>query len=203
MNQPFKYAYGAPTKICTRCHNNKLTSEFRSNVMAHDKLAYWCIECQREVGRTRSHRKGARPMAQARDCALYLGVVVAERVLSTFFNNITRMRNGNPGYDFLCGRGFKIDAKSSCLKASHGTPSWGFHIAKNKIADYFLCLAFDSRESLEPQHVWLIPGKVVNNLTGIYISRTNRSLSKWHAYEKPLDKVIECCSEMRKIEEQA
>ena len=133
-------------------------------------------------------------MAEARDCAAFLGVFVAERALSRFFDHIERMPYGNPGYDFICGKGFKIDVKSSCKQVGR-SDGWGFHIRRNCVADYFLCLAFDDRESLRPEHVWLIPGSVLNHLSGIFIAESR--LVKWSAYEQPLNRVEACCSIMR------
>lgn len=144
-------------------------------------------------------------MAEAKDSGNYLGIVVAEQALSTFFDHIERMPNGTPGYDFVCGKGFKIDVKSACNYHRYGKygdkkyeyDRWQFGIGKNRSADYFLCLAFDSRETLEPCHVWLIPGNAVNHLTCICISRALKSIKKWSPYEKSLDKVITGCDSMR------
>lgn len=146
------------------------------------------------------HRKGkTRPLSEAKDTGVYLGVYIAERALSKFFNNIIRMPFRNPGYDFLCGRGFKIDVKSSCIIKQPGrSDAWTFHIQKNTVADYFLCLAFDNRESLEPLHVWLVPGKDVNEKSCIHLSKTR--LSKWTDYEKPLDRVVVCCDQIKRQE---
>lgn len=133
------------------------------------------------------------PMSKAKDSAAYLGIFIAERALSKFFEEITRMPNGNPGFDFICKRGFKIDVKSRCISDN----AWGFNIHKNKIANYFLCIAFDNRTNLTPLHVWLIPGKIINEKHMLYISNSINSLAKWLQYEKPLDKVNTCCSIMR------
>lgn len=129
------------------------------------------------------------------DCAIFLGVVVAERVLSKVFKNVERMRQGNPGYDFICGKGFKIDVKSSCFDKKRG--SWRFRIDRNQEANYFLCLAFDNRKDLKPQHLWLIPSKVVNHLTGATISRSK--LEKWAQYEltDKIDEVVACCDTLK------
>jgi hypothetical protein len=137
-------------------------------------------------------------MSEAKYSALYLGIVVAERALSKMFDNITRMPPTNPGYDFVCGKGFKIDCKSACLYKRKGqSPAWHFQLDLNKIADYFLCLAFDSRDNLVPMHVWLIPGSDVNTKWGFNIYNTTESLSKWSEYEKPLDRVVSCCNTMK------
>lgn len=174
---------------------------------------YWaCIECSREqnrryraahphAGLDRLHKIGkARPMNEAKDCSSYLGIVVAERVLSKFFENITRMPNGNPGYDFICGKGFKIEVKSSCLvrDACRTSPRWQFRVRGNQVADYFLCLAFDNRDNLEPMHVWLIPGDKISYLKScLSISSREKYMAKWSRYEQPLDKVLVCCDALR------
>ena len=148
------------------------------------------------------HTRGInRPMSEATDCSNYLGVHVAERVLSNFFDNITRMPTNHPGYDFVCGKGFKIDVKSACTHYASRwkVPRWSFHPYRNKTADYFLCLAFYSREFLEPQHVWLIPGNVINHLSGFAIPDSEYGIEKWEKYEQPLDSVIRCCDKLKGV----
>ena len=53
------------------------------------------------------------------------GHLFAERVLSKVFKNVIRQPHYTPGFDFICGRGFKIDVKSACMRTSG---SWMFHI---------------------------------------------------------------------------
>ena len=129
-------------------------------------------------------------------CAVYLGVVVGEEVLAKTFGGFKRMQQGNPGFDYICGKGYKIDAKTACVGKCHPN-TWQFNIKKNTIADYFLLLAFDNREDLNPEHIWLIPGDVINNHMGVTISRS--TIDKWKQYEMidKLDKVIKCCNSMR------
>lgn len=129
------------------------------------------------------------------DCSTFLGVVVAERVLSKVFKNVQRMAQGNPGYDFICGKGFKIDVKGSCLRKK--LEQWNFHIERNQEADYFLCLAFDNRKDLNPLHIWLIPGDVLNHLIGTSIARS--TLEKWSKYEltDKLGDVLACCDTLK------
>lgn len=124
------------------------------------------------------------------DCASYLGVTVAERVLSKVFKNVKRMASNNPGYDFICGRGFKVDVKSSCCGSNN---HWGFSINHNIIADYFIFLAFDNRKDLNPEHVWLIPGNIVNHLKSATVARS--TVKKWDKYKiDKLDEIISCCN---------
>lgn len=142
---------------------------------------------------------GQQPMSENKDCPMYLGVHVAERVLSKVFDNVERMPMNNPGFDFICQKGYKIDVKSATIQLTHGGKSktWQFRTRQNITADYFLCLAFTDRESLEPVHLWLIPSDVVSGRSTLSIS-PNR-LNKWSKYELPakLDDVKDCCIKMR------
>jgi hypothetical protein len=110
----------------------------------------------------------------------------------------------NPGYDFICGKGFKIDVKSACTQTKiysqlrgkyYDTQIWSFGIKRNKTADYFLCLAFDDRTNLTPLHIWLLPGEKFNHLRSVAIRES--TLGKWAEFEQPLEKVLLCCSKMK------
>ena len=188
-------------KTCPRCNKVKPVKLFgfvKTGRHAGQPQPY-CKTCATIYKRTQDHVAGrSRPLGEAKECAPYLGVYVAERALSKFFDNITRMPFGNPGYDFLCGKGFKIDVKSSCMRKGK-TPArkWEFSTRRNVIADYFLCLAFDDREHLTPLHVWLIPSNVIQDKRYVSVSESAKSLGKWEKFEKSLDKVISCCGVMR------
>lgn len=137
-------------------------------------------------------------MEEAKDSEVYLGVYVAEKVLSKIFKNVTRMPRCHSGYDFICGKGFKIDVKSACTKMIQKKyPAWYYNIKHNKDADYFFLMAFDNRESLTPIHLWLVPGGAVNDKDGFYIHNNQKSLSKWSEYERPIDDVQMCCDAMK------
>lgn len=133
------------------------------------------------------------PYSKNKECSLYLGVHVAERILSDVFEDVERMPMHNPGYDVICNKGKRVDIKSSCKQK--GQNQWAFHIARNTIADYFLCLAFDNREDLNPLHVWLIPGSELNHLTSATISES--TLHKWDEYSLDISKVKDGCNVAR------
>ena len=142
-------------------------------------------------------KPGYRSSKTNKECSLYLGCTVAEEVLSHIFENVQRMPNGNPGYDFICGKGKKIDVKSS-RRFSRGKRSdnWSFSVKRNTIADYFLCIAFDNRDDLNPEYLWLIPGSDVNDKSGISIAES--TIDKWSKYElDKLDDIISCCNNMK------
>ena len=186
------------THYCPRCKRDKSESEFYRRGPGSGKRAGQlmtpCFECANKLRTKWSHEHGeSTPMAQSKFSPVYLGVYIAERILAKFFEKISRMPYGNPGYDFVCGKGFKIDVKSSVNRGGW----WEFNIRKNQIADYFLCLAFDNRSALEPQHIWLIPSENVRSKDSIRIKNGVLSLGLWKEYEKPLDKVQYCCESMR------
>lgn len=140
-------------------------------------------------------KQGILPMSENHACSMFLGVHIAERVLSRVFKDVIKQPTNNPGYDFLCNKGKKIDVKSSCLyQSKNASPRWQFHIDKNKIADYFLCLAFDNRNDLNPLYMWLFPADEVNlkNAIGVSMYMTD----KWNQYSLPINKVVVCCDVM-------
>lgn len=126
-----------------------------------------------------------------KNCSQYLGCI-AEELLAKTFRDAKRMPFSNPGFDIICNKDMKIDIKSSAIGYKG---FWAFSINKNTIADYFLCIAFESREDLNPVHLWLIPGSDVNHLNCIEICKT--TLTKWSKYEQPLDRVLACCDIMK------
>ena len=134
--------------------------------------------------------------ATNKTCSCYLGVVIAETLLSQVFKNVTRMPNGNIGFDFICGKGFKIDVKSACL-VKNRNGCWQFTINRNPSPHFFLCIAFDNRTDLNPLHVWLIPNHVVNHL--LTASITESKLKNWVDYEliDKINPIVTCCDIMK------
>ena len=170
--------------LCRKCYNSK----YREDVEHREKI------------RLRSERyrrlRGSKPMSENRKCSAFLGVHVAERVLRNAFKEVEQMPYGNRGYDFICNRGKKIDVKSSALhKREKQADHWQFIIKKNTTADYFMCLAFDNRDDLNPLHIWMIPGNTVNDKTGISITKS--TIDKWDEYRIPIDKTITCCDKLK------
>ena len=144
----------------------------------------------------RARRKqGKRPFNENTACAAYLGVHVAERMLSHVFKNVKRMPYGTPGYDVICNRNKLIDIKSACLGITQ--QRWAFNIKHNTIADFFLCLAFDNREDLKPLYAWLIPGSKLNHLAITSISPS--TIHKWDGYRLDLTKISTCCDTLRGV----
>ena len=192
-------------KVCVKCGVDLNDENWQPS---HRKnYDYVCKECNIKKGRQwrqaniekykatyiRAHRKqGQRPLNENKECSSYLGVYIAERVLSHVFKDVKRMPYGNPGYDVICNRDKLIDIKSSCIQKDG---RWSFTINHNTTADFFLCIAFDNREDLTPLHAWLLPGAKVSHLTGASISLN--MVDKWDAYRLDLSKITTCCDIMR------
>ena len=118
--------------------------------------SYVCIKCSKLNGKEYRHNNiekirqdwrdtyyrmsGGSSSRNNKSCSNYLGIVISERILSDIFENVVTMPPNNKGYDFICNSGKKIDVKSSCKTKLNG---WNFYINKNKIAEYFLCLALN------------------------------------------------------------
>jgi len=130
-------------------------------------------------------------------CTRFLGEHVAERVLSHVFKDVERMSNENIGYDFVCNKGFKIDVKASCLNLHKN--NYEFSIKCNKIADYFLLIGFDNRVDLNPQHIWLIKGNLIDEVKRLAITNNEQYLLQMADYEltDKLKDVINCCDVLK------
>ena len=143
------------------------------------------------------HEKGeGLSMSENKECSKYLGVHICENkeFISKIINIVESMQCNNPGYDIICGKGKKIDIKCSCLIYNK---EWHFSIKKNKIADYFLMIAFDNRETLNVQHIWLVKSNTYIEKTNNYFSKSFifneriavivgkgiRALKRWNKYE--------------------
>ena len=181
---------------CTKCGNENI----RSNELCgqcYSKQYYASNRDKRkESSRKYRYTHGTKPASENKQCTSFLGVYVAEQVPSKVFKNVEKMPTNNKGFDFFCNKGKKIDVKSACThtRNAHGD-SWIFHIKHNNTADYFLCLAFDSRENLNPLHIWLIPGEIINHQMRTSIAKS--TLHKWDEYKLDITKTIKCCTEMK------
>ena len=143
---------------------------------------------------TERRKRGVRSFKENQRCSAFLGVHIAEQVLSKVFKDVVRMPYGNPGFDVICNRKKKIDIKSACQRKDG--KDWMFTINHNTTADFFLCLAFNNRKDLTPLHAWLLPGCKFNHLIGTTISPS--TIYKWDEYRLDISKIDECCDTLRK-----
>lgn len=194
------------TKNCRKCGAELCigVNWAKSHVKKNNKICKSCMcavsikwaidnkERANEIARNYYYTHGSMSMSENKECSQYLGIHVAERILSKMFKDVEVMPTHNEGYDFICNKGKKIDVKAACLRKDG---VWHFNIRRNTIADYFLCIAFDNRKDLNPLHLWLVPGNEINHLTGTSI--TESTLNKWSEYGLEIGKVVECCNSMK------
>lgn len=178
------------TKLCKYCNRVLPISQFTRNVLNSDGLCGRCLECDNKLHQSEDHYKSKHlPMCENKECASYLGIHIAEQVLSKVFKDVERMSPTFPSYDFICNNGYKIDVKSSCIRTRQNVVKrWMFNIKKNTIPDFFLCIAFDNRKDLNPLHLWLIPSKEISHLKNFTISLN--TLNRWNKYKKDINPVI-------------
>jgi len=137
-------------------------------------------------------RTGQLPMNKNKSCSSYLGVYIAERLCRHLFKDVEVMPYGNTGYDIVCNKGKLIDVKSSTTHLRHSKyPFWAFRIDYNKIADFFILVVFDNRTDLNPLHIWMIPGKEINDKSGKSIRPS--TIHKWSQWERSAEEVQMCC----------
>lgn len=194
---------GKPRSRCKECERFEKTAWRKENPEKVKSIRRaWRIANHghaKEYARKRYYQQGGKSASENKACPVYLGCVVAETILSHEFPGFKRMPYGNKGFDYRCPKGFLIDVKSRCLTHSEIRSSfWHFAIRKNKVANYFLCIAFGDRDKpLVPEHIWLIPGNVVNEKMGFVITNIPESLAKWSQYERSLKNVNNCCDKLR------
>lgn len=89
------------------------------------------------------------------ECSSYFGDFTESLMIQTF-EDVIKMPYGNPGFDWICKNGDKIDNKGVCLGYNiyNNWSGWRFTIRYNNIADWFILSAWDNRSSLNPLHVW-------------------------------------------------
>lgn len=185
--------------LCQKCYSKQYHETHKKQIQQRQKQHYASNRDKiRERQRRYYHTHYDKPASENKQCFMFLGVHVAERVLSKVFKDVERMPYGNVGFDFFCNQGKKIDVKSTCTRThDKWSDSWGFHIGNNRTADYFLCIAFDNREDLNPLHIWLIPAEAINHQKSASISKS--ALSKWDKYKLDINKVIACCDSMKHV----
>lgn len=179
--------------LCKKCYSKEYRLKHKDDIKKYyQEHREQILEYLKEYRVKIRKKGGGQSMAENRECPLFLGCHIAERVLSHVFDDVIRQPVNNPGFDFICNHGKKIDVKSSCLHIrKNEMPSWCFNIKNNKTADYFLCLAFDDRETLTPIYMWLIPSHDVNEKQNICVNID--TYIKWDKYALDINKVSNCC----------
>ncbi|MCK4668298.1 hypothetical protein KAU33_16215 [Candidatus Dependentiae bacterium] len=191
-------------KTCSKCNETKSFNEFYNCKSKKDGKQGICKSCNRkrfkkyhqEHKDERRKRMGYQSMEENKSCSQYLGIVIAERLCRHLFKNVQVMPNNHSGFDIICNKGKLIDVKSAITTLSRGKyPQWAFTINYNKTADFFILVAFDNRKDLNPLHLWMIPGKEINNNSGKSIRPS--TIHKWDKWERSIEEVQMCCADLR------
>ena len=134
-------------------------------------------------------------MYENKSCSLYLGVVIAERLVRHLFNDVEVMPYGNTGFDIICNKGKKIDVKSATVTLDRSHSHWLFNTNYNTIADFFILVAFDNLTDLNPLHLWMIPGHIFNKQGSAQIRSS--TIHKWDKWKRDINDAQLCCNEMK------
>lgn len=189
----------APFKTCYICQETLSSDEFGREYRNRDGLKSYCRKCEGKYILDRMHKKElCKPMKESKECTSYFGIYVTENLLSYYFKDIKHMPYNNPGYDFICANGYKIDSKASCLHTKKHGNCWQFATNHNTIADYFICIGYDNRENLTPLRAWLIPSRDIKDRCGFSVTNNPHCLARWSQYEKPISKLLCACEQMKK-----
>ena len=161
-------------------------------------------ERYRDYNREWAHNTGKNlPKEENPYCPSHFGDFTEDLMIKTFEDPI-RMPYGNPGYDWTCKRGDKIDSKGRCLiysKVSNWS-GWEFYIDHNNIADWFILSCWDDRDSLNPLHVFafhkndIVRGRKFCEFVTFSITNTPKKLKELEKFEvtNRLDKLKELCN---------
>ena len=192
-------------KTCNKCHKTKPLDKFHKSKTGKYGRRSWCKDCANKHDKDYYHNGGGKEkrgrisMYKNKNCAHYLGIVVAERLIKHLFNDVVMMPFGHPGYDMICNRGKKINVKASTINARQNKnsimKSWKFNINYNKKCDFYLLMAFDDVINLTPLFAWMVPGNEVSNKSGLRISLSN--IHRWDDWKIDLDNAQACCDLMK------
>lgn len=123
-----------------------------------------------------SYEKDTIPYNVDLRCSKYIGLFIEEKLMKIFDgaskNPISSNLFGAGAWDWKCKNDVLIKHVSACLiyrikidKKSGKEYDWeGFHwaIARNNVPNFFLLLGYgESRENLDVENAWLVPGKDV------------------------------------------
>ena len=192
------------TKTCTKCGILKPLDEFYKQNATIDGRRTQCKACTKEfvkkhrIPKTREEIKitGYMPQSKYLNCAPKFGMFIAERLCKHLFKNL-EIRPDNKFNLIYCGNK-KIYVKSASITLNESEqPKWSFTFKKNNNVDYFICIAFDNQIDLNILYMWMIPGRVINHLTGIYISPY--SIYKWDEWKVDTEDARLCCAELKEV----
>lgn len=189
--------------------NTKIEREYR-NKLAREKGYSDDTERRRHDFNKQIEREGydnfALPMSENKNCAPYFGIEIAEKYVFSLFDDAERMPPNNPGYDWICKKGEKIQSIARCLCKSKDSLVFVFAIKYNNLTDYFILTGWDNRDSLNPLRVWLIHkdeiirGRKLWERDSLSIINRPEYLAEFKKYEitDKLEKLKDLCKTINK-----
>ena len=163
----------------------------------NEKIRYW------------KHKAGiCLPKEFNEDCSVHFGDFTENLMIQTFEDPI-KMPYGNPGFDWKCKNGDKIDNKGICLMCRGYSPYFAFPIRCNNIADVFILSCWDDRNSLNPLHIFafhkndIVRGRKFCKFELFVITNTPKKLKeleKWEVTDR-LNKLKEICNVLKEENE--
>lgn len=140
------------------------------------------------------------PAEDSPECSLYFGIYIAENYIIRTFDNPIKMPPGNPGFDWICNKGLKIESKARCLRLDRN--QFTFTIDWNNIADWFIFSGWNNRESLKPLFILafhkndIVRGKQFWKRDSLTITNTSVGLSQFVNFMAMdrLEKLTDICN---------
>ncbi len=140
-----------------------------------------------------------------KDLDQYFGIHIAEKYVSSLFEDVIRLPINYLGYDWICKRGYKIQHKASCL-IDKGS-GFFYKILNNDMADYFILTGWNNRKDLVPMFILLlrsdeiIRGKPFWMRKTFYITNKPEYLLEFDKYNliDKLEKLKEYCKVVKEI----
>lgn len=151
-----------------------------------------------DYNKERYYNRGDHTPAEELDKGpFYFGIYIAEKYIIKTFDNPKHMPPNNPGFDWICKNGHKIDCKACCLAED----KFHFNVRWNNIAGYFVLSAWDNVESLNPLHVWIfykddiVRGELFWKRYSLSITNTQKGLKEFEKFEvtDKLEKLKKIC----------
>lgn len=146
------------------------------------------------------------PMSENPDCSRWFGEFIAENYVMKTFEDYIKAPPNNPGFDWTCNKGQKVQHKARCLEIACTTFGWGFPIRRNNVPDYFILSAWKDRQSLTPMFVWIfrrdeiIRGSKFWERPSFWITNKSEYIREFenHEVKDKLEKLKEYIKEFKK-----
>lgn len=189
-------------KKCSKCGEMINKSEFCKKTASPDGLNVWCKNC--DSGYKKAYyiknakkikirslnnffaRAGSQRLKGVLNfnCNLSWAVIteyIVCQVLSDCEN--CNKRSFISPIDLISEKHGTINVKSSKLSTDKHGRRWSFMKIRNlEVPDYYICIGFNEIKTFI-QHVWFIPGDIIDNSPAIRVSRNKLASSRYSQFE--------------------